>query len=162
MGADDSRSVEVRNLRDDERAWLAQRLRASWGSELVVSRGVLHDASADAGFVAEVDGERAGFVLYRHDELTVLDTWVRRAGVGVALLRAAADRLRAAGHHRMWLITTNDNTTALRFYQRHGLRLVALYPGAMDEARRTLKPQLPETGNDGIPIRDELELELEL
>jgi len=30
----------------------------------------------------------------------------------------------------------------------------------VDEARRTLKPELPAVGADGIPIRDELELEL--
>ena len=33
---------------------------------------------------------------------------------------------------------------------------------AIDEARRALKPEIPPLGNDGIPLRDELELELEL
>jgi hypothetical protein len=58
-------------------------------------------------------------------------------------------------------VTTNDNLGALRFYQRRGLRLVALHVGAVAESRR-LKPSIPEVGHDGIPIRDELELELEL
>jgi hypothetical protein len=61
---------------------------------------------------------------------------------------------------RLFLITTNDNTHALRFYQRRGLRLCALRPGAVDEARRTLKPEIGEIGNDGIPIHDEVELDL--
>ena len=51
---------------------------------------------------------------------------------------------------------------ALRFYQRRGLRLSALRVGAVDEARRTLKPEIGEVGSDRIPIRDELELELQL
>jgi hypothetical protein len=41
------------------------------------------------------------------------------------------------------------------------MRLVALHPGAVDEAR-LLKPQIPAIGNYGIEIRDELEFELAL
>lgn len=36
--------------------------------------------------------------------------------------------------------------------------LVAVHRKAVDEARR-LKPEIPLIGNDGIPIRDEIELE---
>ncbi len=61
-----------------------------------------------------------------------------------------------------WLTTTNDNLEALRLYQRRGFRLVALRPSAMDEAWRTLKPELPMIGAHGIPMRDELDLELDL
>ena len=57
--------------------------------------------------------------------------------------------------------TTNDNTRALRFYQRAGFRLTALHPDAVDEARK-IKPGIPGTGEDGIPIRDEIELTMEL
>ncbi len=40
--------------------------------------------------------------------------------------------------------------------------LVAVRYGAVDLARRTLKPQIPLTGNHGIPIRDEVELAQDL
>ena len=69
---------------------------------------------------------------------------------------------RAAGCARLWLVTTNDNLDALGFYQRRGLRLSRSAPGAVDDARRTLKPEIPETGDGDIPIRDELELEMRL
>ena len=59
---------------------------------------------------------------------------------------------------RLWVVTTNDNLPALAFYQLHGLRLASLRPRAVDLARR-IKPAIAETGYDGIPIRDELELE---
>jgi ribosomal protein S18 acetylase RimI-like enzyme len=65
------------------------------------------------------------------------------------------------GCHRLWLITTNDNTHALRFYQRRGFRIVAIHVGAIDESRR-LKPEISAVGLDGIPIRDEIELEIAL
>ncbi|MFD0788518.1 GNAT family N-acetyltransferase, partial [Micromonospora azadirachtae] len=71
----------------------------------------------------------------------------------------AASTARAAGLPRLWLITTNDNLRALRFYQRRGLRLVGVDPGAVDRARR-LKPEIPLLGEDGIPLHDELILEL--
>lgn len=54
----------------------------------------------------------------------------------------------------------NDNTHALRFYQRRGFALVAVHRNAVDKARRELKPELPLVGIDGIPMRDEIELEM--
>jgi hypothetical protein len=53
-------------------------------------------------------------------------------------------------------------TCALGFYQRRGLRLCALHAGAV-ERDRALKPEIPEVNPDnGIPLRDLLELELPL
>jgi ribosomal protein S18 acetylase RimI-like enzyme len=59
------------------------------------------------------------------------------------------------------LITTNDNTHALRFYQRRGFVLSALHRGAIRRSRQ-LKPEIPLAGFGGIPIRDELELQMSL
>lgn len=84
----------------------------------------------------------------------------RGRGIGGALFAGAVEALRAARVSRAWVVTTNDNLVALSFYQRAGWRLAALRPGAVDELRRTLKPSIPEFGDDGIPLRDELELEL--
>jgi hypothetical protein len=77
------------------------------------------------------------------------------------LIDAVKDRAKAEGCRRLWLITTNDNLNALGFYQRRGFRLIGLYPNAL-EASRKLKPQISMKAANGIPIRDELELELEL
>jgi ribosomal protein S18 acetylase RimI-like enzyme len=65
------------------------------------------------------------------------------------------------GCRRLWLITTNDNTDALRFYQKHGFMLVAVHRNAIEESRK-LKPEIPLIGNNNIPIRDEIELEMML
>jgi ribosomal protein S18 acetylase RimI-like enzyme len=82
-----------------------------------------------------------------------------RTGAGSELIEAAAEVAASRGCDRLWLITTNDNVDALRFYQRRGFRLVGLHPGAVDRSRRELKPQIPELAKNGIPIRDELDLE---
>jgi GNAT superfamily N-acetyltransferase len=86
----------------------------------------------------------------------------RGTGVGSALLAAAEQALRETGARRAWLVTTNDNLAALALYQKAGWRLAMLRPGAVDEARRTIKQSIPPFGDHGIPLRDELELEVEL
>ncbi|HET8672035.1 MAG TPA: GNAT family N-acetyltransferase, partial [Thermoleophilaceae bacterium] len=130
--------MEVRPLRDDERSWLAERLRESWGSHRVVSRGRLRDASKLDALVCEGDGERLGAATLEFRdgdcELVTLDAFDQGRGAGSALLAAAADEARTKGCGRLWLVTTNDNLRALRFYQRRGLRLAALHAGGSDEA----------------------------
>ena len=64
-----------------------------------------------------------------------------------------------AGCRRLWLITTNDNLNALRFYQKRGFALVAVHRNALEISRK-FKPEIPLIGADGIPLRDEIELEM--
>jgi ribosomal protein S18 acetylase RimI-like enzyme len=140
-------------------------LTRSWGSTQVVSCGRLHDALELPGLVAGFDEERIGLLTWSVEgdecEVVTIDSLVQRRGVGRALLEAATEEAIALGCRRLWLITTNDNLPALRFYQRLGWDLVALHRGAVDEARQ-LKPEIPHVGLDGIALRHELELELSL
>lgn len=69
---------------------------------------------------------------------------------------------RQAGCTRLWLVTTNDNVDALRFYQRRGFTLTALRTHAVTYSRQVLKPGIPVTGSYGIELRDELELAKDL
>ncbi|MEW5718069.1 MAG: GNAT family N-acetyltransferase, partial [Chloroflexota bacterium] len=82
-------------------------------------------------------------------------------GIGSALIDAVKLRARQAGCKRLWLITTNDNLTALRFYQKRGFTLAALHRNALEESRK-IKPEIPLVGEHGIPLRDEIELEMML
>ena len=145
---------------------MAERLRERWGSELVVTRGRVRDASSLLGFIAEAGGERIGLATYEvrgsECELITLDSYRERIGVGSALLVAVANAAYEQGCRRMSVVTTNDNVLALGFYQRRGFGLVALRTGAVDKARRDLKPEIPELGQSGIPIHDEIELSLSL
>lgn len=158
-------SVEVRPLDAGIRAWAAALLEEAWGSSLVVSRGRLHDALALPGFAAIKDGSPVGLVTYHLEddacELITLNSLQPGEGIGTALLQAVKETAKQAACRRLWLITTNDNMEALRFYQVKGFVLVALYRNAL-EVSRQLKPQIPVLGQFGIPLRDELELELVL
>ena len=155
----------VRPSRESDLAWAQGLLDARLGGRLQARRGELVDVLALPGFVAEADGRRVGLLTYRREgggvaELAVVVATEQHRGIGTALVEALTQEV--ADCDRIWLVTTNDNLEALRFYQRRGFRLSALRPGALDEARRRLKPEIGEVGAFGIPIRDELELELRL
>jgi ribosomal protein S18 acetylase RimI-like enzyme len=155
--------MEIRPLAAADRSWLDEIVVERWGAPEVVSRGRVHRPAELPGFVAHAYADFFGLVTYevrgRECEIVTIDSFVEDQGVGSALLAAATDAARAAGCRRLWLITTNDNLRALGFYQKRGFALAALHRGALEESRR-LKPSIPLTGLDGIPLRDELELEL--
>jgi len=145
--------------------WIRALLNEHWSDTRIASRGVLHAADELPAFVACAGGQRCGLATYHlageQCELVSLNSLRERNGVGTALVHAVRDVARAHGCTRFWLITTNDNLHALRFYQKLGFELVALHRNALEASRR-LKPQIPAIGLDGIPLRDELELELKL
>jgi GNAT superfamily N-acetyltransferase len=155
-------SVAVRPVAGHDEAWVRETLEARWGEARVVSRGAVWDPVALPGLVAEHGGRRVGLLTYRLGdgdcEIVTLDAPEERHGIGTALVASVVAAARGSGLARVWLITTNDNLDALRFYQRRGFALAALHRGALAESRR-LKPSIPQVGAFGIPIRDELELE---
>jgi N-acetylglutamate synthase-like GNAT family acetyltransferase len=132
----------------------------------VARRGELLDAAAQPALVAERAGRLVGVLTYVIGEadVEVLTLHATEAwhGIGTALLAAVEARARALGRTTIWLITTNDNVDAIRFYQKRGFRLAEADLGAVDRARTSLKPEIPVHGAYGIPIRDELRFERRL
>jgi ribosomal protein S18 acetylase RimI-like enzyme len=151
--------VTMRALGEADVSW-AERLLGGFGGRLQVRLGSVIDPLACPGLVAERNGEPVGIVAYEADgddvEVVYIEVTAKHQGVGTRLLDAVEARTEA---QRLWLVTTNDNLDALRFYQRRGFRITGVRPGAADEARRTLKPAMSELGHFGIPIRDEIVLE---
>jgi len=138
----------------------------AWHAEAVVAHGERIFPARLPGFVALREGQIVGHATYRGErdrcELTSIEASPRCAGIGTALLEAVVSAARERGYGSLWLTTTNDNLDAIRFYQRRGFAFCALRRGAVDLARETLKPELPRIGSYGIPMRDELDLELVL
>jgi ribosomal protein S18 acetylase RimI-like enzyme len=132
-------------------------------SSLHVARlGELVDARLHPVLVAEQEDRVVGVLTYVLDgdrcEILTLHVAARYRGIGTALLEQLEWLAGSQGSRFLWLITTNDNLDALRFYQRRGFRLANLREGAVDESRRSLKPEIPVEGEHGIFIHDELEL----
>jgi 5-(carboxyamino)imidazole ribonucleotide mutase len=156
-------TVHIRAKYDSDDQWVQRLLVERWGATSVVVHGTRFHPAELPGFVAVTGEERVGLVTYRSAgdqcEVVSLDSLRPSLGIGTALLEAVKEAATSAGCRRLWLITTNDNLVALRFYQKRGFRLVAVYPQAVDRAR-VLKPEIPLLSRDGIPLRDELELEI--
>jgi Acetyltransferase (GNAT) family len=154
--------IEVRAKRPEDDHFLRRSLLQQMGGTEVAGHGELIDAMPLPALIAWIDHEPVGQLTYRVGgtgwEVVTIGATRPGRGVGGALMDALLARAAAAGARRVWLITTNDNTTALRFYQRRGFDLVRLDRDAVTRSRRELKPAIPET-SDGIPIRHELELE---
>jgi ribosomal protein S18 acetylase RimI-like enzyme len=158
--------MNVRPVTPDDREWIAELVTAAFGSVRVVSHGeLIEDASLLDGFAVEHDGRPVGCALLNvidgRAELVVLATTYRGAGAGTALLEAVVERARAEGWTRLWLITSNDNTDAIRLYQRAGWDWVDFRRDGITRGR-TLKPEIPKTGNHGIELRHEIEFEYPL
>ena len=154
--------IEVRPATPADQAYVRDSLTAAFHGHLVAVHDELIDAAALPAAIAWDGAEPAGLLTYRavKTDWEIVSIAADRpgSGAGGALLdwiRAAAP---AAGATRLWLVTTNDNVKALRFYQRHGYDLVAVHRDAVTRAR-VLKPAIPEV-LDGIPVRHEIELEL--
>jgi len=128
------------------------------------TRGRLVDVLSLPGFVAEADGQWLGYVNYENRagsvEVIALEALVQGQGVGAALLARTLVAISAEDARRLWLLTSNDNIDALRFYQRRGFVLVAVHRDAITHARKNLKPEIPLVGHHDIALRDEIELEL--
>lgn len=159
-------NVAVRPARPEDRPAIDALHEREWGGPYVVAHGVRYDLRSLPTLVAVDDtGAVVGAIVWHQEgdavEVVSLVAATSGGGVGTALLTAAADTARDRNARRLWLITTNDNLPALRFYQRRGLRLVGVDPGAVDRSRK-IKPGIPLVGLHGIPIRDELTLELRL
>jgi ribosomal protein S18 acetylase RimI-like enzyme len=151
--------INVIAVTPSDRQWMASRTTQLWGADFVVSRGVAHRVAELPGFITWIEGQRVGVATYHLGEsdceLVTLDALRPRIGIGTALVDAVK---KAAAGRRLWLVTTNDNVDAIRFYQRRGFMLTAVYANAIEDSRK-LKPQIPGVGNYGIPIRDELVFE---
>jgi len=157
-------AMKVRPREDADRpaalAFLTQH-----NSARVARLGELLEPLDHPALLAESFGEIVGMLTYVPDpgweQCEVLTVHATRQwqGVGTALIEAAERLAAEHGCARLWLITTNDNVDALRFYQRRGFELAAVHRRAVDDSRSRLKPEIPVAGAYGIPIRDEIELE---
>ena len=154
---------QIRPLTPVDCAWVNHVLVTEWGAEIVVVHHETFHPADLPGFAAFVGEEPLGLLTYNiagnECEIVTLNSWHEGLGVGTALIEAARQVAGRAGCGRLFLVTTNNNLYALRFYQKRGFVLSTVRINAITESRK-LKPQIPLMDQDGLPLRDEIELEM--
>ena len=145
-------------------AWIKELYVRTWSGDVCVSRGKVQKVDDFTGrFVAETAGQPTGFVTYTvtgHElEITGIVSLKENSGIGSALIKAVIELAKKQKIKKICLVTTNDNLNGIGFWQKRGFKLVKVYPGSMEYVRQ-IKPAVPLIGENGIPLMDELELEM--
>jgi len=158
-------TLNLRRLTAADLPQLRRFLIEHWGGEAIIAHGHMYYPEQLDGFVVEDENEWVGLVTFfiKDDEceVTSLDSLREGKGIGTQLIDKAVEEARARNCARLFLITTNDNLHALGFYQKRGFEIATVYRGAVNESRKR-KPGIPLVGMHGIPLRDEIELEMML
>lgn len=154
----------IRPVDSNDGDWIAQFITERWGAEFIAAHYEVFHCRDLPGFIATEGEEKVGLLTYKiidfDCEIVSLDSLRPCVGIGTGLVDAVKAAAVEFGCKRLWLVTTNDNMNALRFYQKRGFVLVKINRNAIEFARK-LKP-IPLIGAGGIPLRDEIELEMML
>lgn len=159
-----SEALIVREL--DDKSELLALMMAHWGSHrMMIGLHTYDCAEIDALGLFAPDGETRALASWtmRGDIalLCALHAMVPGQGAAVELLNAVKAAAKARGAVKLRAMLTNDNMPGLTFYQKQGFHFSGLYLEAIDTYRSVI-PTIIKTGYQDIPVRDALELEIEL
>lgn len=134
-----------------------------WYDIRMVIRNEIVDLSETKGLYIIQNEEIIGVLTYRvindEAEITLLHAIIENSGIGTFLIERFLDIAKHNNIKRITVVTTNDNIRALAFYQKRGFDIISLYRNSMDYVRR-IKPSVPLIGDNNIPLKHEIELEL--
>ncbi len=151
-------------IRDSDRDMIRGFITEHWHAPHICIRDKLYYPHQAEAFIERRDGKIAALVTYEQQGDAILmitqNSTEPGAGIGASLVLKVIEEARKRKVRRIWLTTTNDNLKSIGFYQPMGFRLVAVHRDAVMGGRQSLKPELPEFGVNGLPILDEIEMEL--
>ncbi|MFH1321369.1 MAG: GNAT family N-acetyltransferase [Bacteroidota bacterium] len=154
---------KIIEVKDEIRNKVKGFLETYWGSSKMVTRGNLHHVNKLPGWVVFVENEIKGLISYNiinHDcEIVIIYSQIKNTGIGTKFIDLVIKRAKHEKCKRVWLISTNDNTPAIKFFQKRGFEWVNFYRNAIESSRK-LKPGIPLFGKDKISIKHELEFEM--
>ncbi len=142
-GSPQPRGYLLRAPRAGDMGWVVQRNAAVYAEEFgwddsyealvarIVADYVDHrDPDAEAAWIAEVDGDRAGCVFCVRENATtarlrllLVEPWARGLGIGARLVEEVLRFARRAGYSHITLWTNDVLADARRIYQRAGFTL---------------------------------------
>jgi len=149
----------IQTIDKEDHSQVLSIVRQFWGDDpLIIHRKIFSIASLN-GLKAVQHETIVGILHYLivkdECEILTLASLHERQGIGTALINQLNSIATAQHCQKIKVTTTNDNLSALGFYQRRGFHLAALFPGQVNISRK-YKPEIPEIADNGIPIRDEI------
>ena len=155
----------MRSLNKNDLVRIINFIREEWGSDKVVTRCKIYQIKELPGFIVLKKEKIMGLLTYNINnnecEIITLNSTKKKVGIGSLLLKKVEELALSKKCNRLWVITTNDNTDALCFYQKKGFRIFKVHTDSIKDLRR-LKPEIPFIGLNNIEILDEIELEKKL
>ena len=159
----DKKEFEIIPIDKKHKTAARKLLENEWSSTKVVTKGVLYDCMSLPGYIAVKGGKLAGMITYnisgKQCEIITLNSLAEGEGIAEKLIEKVKETAKEEGCLSVRLITTNDNTKAIRYYQKRGFSLIGVHINAINKSRE-LKPEIPLTGSGGIPILHEFEFEI--
>jgi GNAT superfamily N-acetyltransferase len=148
-----------------DREYIRKYITEHWGLPIVSTRRTYDPADLQGLVYRDEWGEVQGLITWYIEgdaaEMVTVDAYQQGRHIGGRLLTAAEAELQKRGVKHIRIVTTNDNLRAVAFYVRHGYRMTHIDLDGMERVRK-LKPNVPLTGMDGLPLRDMIELEKDL
>lgn len=161
-----NKQYNIQPIDPENREKVNRFIQKRWFSTDMLIRGEVVDLTKADGFVLFDASEIIiGLVTYifrkEFCEITSLDVTAENRGIGTALIQQVAAAAKTAEYHKIRVITTNDNLHAFGFYQKRGFDLFSIHRNAVDH-ERAQKPDIPMIGNYGIPLKHEIEFEMDI
>ena len=149
----------------DDKDLVSKLISNHWGSIFVISKGYKHNAAELPGFICRRNNDMVGLITYNISdnecEIVTLNCEINNKGIVTELINKVIKIAKLNNCRKVWLVTTNDNINAIKFYQKWGFEWIGFHKDAIQESRK-LKPEIPELGIDNIPIKHEIEFEYKL
>lgn len=152
-------------INNDNRLQVTNFIAERWLSTDMIIRGTRIDMTKVDG-IGIWDAERlVGLLTYTIQgetcEIISLDSLTKGKGIGTSLINQAIQIAHKNKCKKIIVVTTNDNIHAMRFYQKRGFDMARFYANALDVSRK-MKPEIPLIGENGIPLKHEIEFEINL
>lgn len=157
--------TEYVKINTQNREYINSFISEHWFSTDMIIRGTIIDMTKVDGIAALENNSIIGLLTYIiHEdicEIISLDSLLEGKGIGTTLINKLLSIAKEANCNKVIVVTTNDNINAIRFYQKRGFDMIRLYHNALDISRK-MKPSIPLIGDNGIPIKHEIEFEINL
>jgi len=161
----DNEIIKYRKVSEKDKEWIESFIKSSWGSDLIVVHYDIYYPRELKGFIAELNGQKAGLVTYKIKnevcEIITLNSIIENKGIGSELVKLVIEEAKIGNCKKVCLTTTNDNSRAINFYRKLGFYISAIRKNAVAGSRR-IKPEIPFRNENGIPINDEIEFTISL